>query len=30
VAAVGPDVEDFAVGDRVFVGTALSFDLTGC
>lgn len=30
VAAVGPDVEGFAVGDRVFVGTALSFDLTGC
>lgn len=30
VAAVGPDVADFSVGDRVFVGTALSFDLTGC
>lgn len=30
VAAIGPDVKDFTVGDRVFVGTALSFDLTGC
>lgn len=30
VAAVGPGVAEFAVGDRVFVGTALSFDLTGC
>lgn len=30
VAAVGPGVTAFAVGDRVFVGTALSFDLTGC
>ena len=30
VTAVGPDVEDFSIGDRVFVGTALSFDLTGC
>lgn len=30
VAAVGPGVEGFSVGDRVFVGTGLSFDLTGC
>ena len=30
VAAVGPGVAEFSVGDRVFVGTALSFDLTGC
>jgi len=30
VSAVGPGVERLAVGDRVAVGTALSFDLTGC
>lgn len=30
VSAVGPAVERFKVGDPVFVGTALSFDLTGC
>lgn len=30
VSAVGPDVAGFSVGDRVFVGTGLSFDLTGC
>jgi NADPH:quinone reductase len=30
ISAVGPDVTEHKVGDRVFVGTALSFDLTGC
>lgn len=30
VSAVGAGVEGFSVGDDVFVGTALSFDLTGC
>lgn len=30
VSAIGANVEGFAVGDAVFVGTALSFDLTGC
>ena len=30
VSAIGPDVTEHKVGDRVFVGTALSFDLTGC
>ena len=30
VAEVGSGVEGFAVGDRVFVGTAMSMDLTGC
>ncbi|MEM6462418.1 MAG: NADPH:quinone reductase [Pseudomonadota bacterium] len=30
VSAVGPDVSEFAVGDAVFTGTALTFDLTGC
>jgi len=30
ISAVGADVTDHKVGDRVFVGTALSFDLTGC
>lgn len=30
IAAVGEGVEAHAVGDRVFVGTALSNDLTGC
>lgn len=30
VSAVGDGVDTLSVGDRVFVGTALSFDLTGC
>ena len=30
ICAKGPDVTHHKVGDRVFVGTALSFDLTGC
>jgi NADPH:quinone reductase len=30
ICAVGPDVTQHKMGDRVFVGTALSFDLTGC
>ena len=30
VSAVGSGVESHLIGDRVFVGTALSFDLTGC
>lgn len=30
ISAVGMGVEGHSVGDRVFVGTALSFDLTGC
>lgn len=30
VSAIGAGVHAFSVGDRVFVGTALSFDLTGC
>jgi NADPH2:quinone reductase len=30
ISAIGPDVTGHVVGDRVFVGTALSFDLTGC
>ena len=30
VSAIGAGVNEFSVGDRVFVGTALSFDLTGC
>ncbi len=30
VSAIGAGVRDFHVGDKVFVGTALSFDLTGC
>jgi NADPH2:quinone reductase len=30
IAAIGPDVTEHRVGDRVFVGTTLSFDLTGC
>ena len=30
IGAMGPDVTQHKVGDRVFVGTALSFDLTGC
>lgn len=30
ISAVGADVAGYAVGDRVFAGTAQSFDLTGC
>lgn len=30
VSAIGADVKEFAIGDAVFVGTAMSFDLTGC
>src|SRR5262245_55044247 len=30
IAAIGPDVTMHKVGDRVFVGMAMSFDLTGC
>ncbi|MCY6381257.1 NADPH:quinone reductase [Hoeflea prorocentri] len=30
VSAVGAGVEKFAAGDRVFVGTAMGFDFTGC
>jgi NADPH:quinone reductase len=30
VSAIGADVHTASVGDPVFVGTALSFDLTGC
>jgi NADPH2:quinone reductase len=30
IAAIGPGVTEHKVGDRVFVGTALSFELTGC
>lgn len=30
VSAIGAGVREFHVGDTVFVGTALSFDLTGC
>src|SRR5215468_7905963 len=30
ICAMGPDVTQHKVGDPVFVGTALSFDLTGC
>ena len=30
VSAIGAGVREFQVGDSVFVGTALSFDLTGC
>ena len=30
ISAVGTDVTEHKVGDRVSVGTALSFDLTGC
>jgi hypothetical protein len=30
VSAIGAGVGEFKVGDPVFVGTALSFDLTGC
>ncbi len=30
ISALGAGVRNFAIGDRVIVGTALSFDLTGC
>ena len=30
IAAVGSNVRQFKPGDRVFVGTGLSFDMTGC
>ena len=30
VSAVGPGVTAFAVGEPVFTGTALTFDMTGC
>lgn len=30
ISAVGDGVSDFAVGDNVFVGTAMGFDMTGC
>ena len=30
VSAIGAGVREFKAGDPVFVGTALSFDLTGC
>jgi len=30
IAAVGADVTRFSVGDRVFTGTMLGFDMTGC
>lgn len=30
VSGVGVGVEQYSIGDPVFVGTALSFDLTGC
>jgi NADPH2:quinone reductase len=30
ISAIGPGVREFKVGDPVFVGTALSFDMTGC
>ena len=30
VSAIGAGVREYSVGDPVFVGTALSFDLTGC
>jgi NADPH:quinone reductase len=30
ISAIGAGVQEFKVGDPVFVGTALSFDLTGC
>ena len=30
ISAIGSAVTEHKIGDRVFVGTALSFDLTGC
>ncbi|MGB1255417.1 MAG: NADPH:quinone reductase [Thiolinea sp.] len=30
VSAIGEGVAEFAVGDRVFIGTALGFNMTGC
>ncbi len=30
VSETGAQVSDFAVGDRVFVGTAMGFNMTGC
>lgn len=30
VSSVGEGVSNFAVGDHVFVGTAMGFDMTGC
>jgi NADPH:quinone reductase len=30
VSGIGAGVNEFSAGDRVFAGTALSFDLTGC
>jgi len=30
VSRVGADVAEFAIGDKVFVGTAMGFDMTGC
>lgn len=30
VSAVGSGVSEFAVGDKVFVGTCMGFDMTGC
>ncbi|MEM7544159.1 MAG: NADPH:quinone reductase [Pseudomonadota bacterium] len=30
IAAVGDGVKSFGIGDRVVVGTALGFDMTGC
>jgi NADPH2:quinone reductase len=30
ISAIGPDVVGYAIGDRVFAGTAQSFDFTGC
>ena len=30
VSAVGPGVTAFKIGDKVFTGTALTFDMTGC
>ena len=30
ISAIGAGVREFQIGDPVFVGTALSFDLTGC
>jgi NADPH:quinone reductase len=30
ISAIGPNVRERRVGDRVFVGTVLNFDLSGC